>query len=78
MSRSRKKQPVTSVTTETSEKQDKRLANRVLRRNTRRQLGKDPEEAVLPEMREVSDPWMMGKDGKHRFDPEHYPKGMRK
>lgn len=51
------------MTTARSEKEDKRLANRLLRRVTR----VDPENA--PALREVSDVWGMAKDGKVRFDP---------
>ena len=54
------------------------MANRVLRRRTRQQLAVNPEEAVLPSLREVSDPWTMDKDGKYRFDPEASPEEMRK
>ena len=74
MSRSKKKTPVTGMTTARSEKDDKRLANRKFRRVTRI----DPENA--PALREVSDVWGMAKDGKVRFDPmdESGKKLMRK
>ncbi len=63
MSRSKKKTPVTGMTTARSEKEDKRHANRILRRVSK----PDPENA--PALREVSDVWGMAKDGKVRFDP---------
>ena len=63
MSRSKKKTPIAGITTARSEKDDKRLANRLLRRATRL----DPENA--PALREVSDVWNMAKDGKARFNP---------
>jgi hypothetical protein len=50
-----------------SEKDDKRIANRVLRHNVKRLLHVDPELEVLPIMREVSDRWNMNKDGKSYF-----------
>jgi hypothetical protein len=37
-----------------------------------------PEAEIFPHVRELSDPWSMGKDGKVRFDPTKYPKDMRK
>ena len=52
MSRSRKKHPFCGMTTATSEKYDKRLANRSLRRRVRVVLSADIEADVLPELRE--------------------------
>ena len=78
MSRSRKKHPFCGMTTATTEKQDKRLANRSLRRRTRVLLSRDVETDVLPELRDVSNHAAMSKDGKTRFDPEQDPKEMRK
>lgn len=79
MSRSRKKHPICGVAA-ASDKQDKRLANRRLRRKTKcltqPQILSD--EYILPVMREVSDVWAMAKDGKWRVDPEKYPKVLRK
>jgi len=74
MSRSRKKTPVFPNTCEESEKIEKRMANRALRRAAKVELDKaqDPEmidEIVMPEMREVSDTWMWGKDGKRYWKP---------
>jgi hypothetical protein len=62
MSRSRKKVPVTGMTTQDSEKQDKRKANRKLRAAVRVAIADEQE--VMPELREVSDVWTFGKDGK--------------
>ena len=70
MSRSKRKTPIAGITTSASEKKDKQAANRVLRRLTRA----DPENAPL--LREVSDVWSMGKDGKIRFDPDS-PEGRK-
>ena len=55
-----------------SEKSDKRLNNRRLRR-----ANKDPEKEPK-KMREVSDVWNMGKDGKMFFDKYKQPEYMRK
>jgi hypothetical protein len=66
MSRSRRKTPVLGITTAKSEKQDKRIANRKLRRAVKQRLGYDPD-GVLPALREVSNVWSMDKDGKVRY-----------
>jgi hypothetical protein len=70
MSRSRKKVPKTAITTATSEKEDKRDANRRLRRVTREKVKKGEEE--LPGIREVSDVWQFSKDGKSLKGDEKY------
>jgi hypothetical protein len=86
MSRSFKRTPIIGHTTAESEKQDKRLANRSLRRQTREALrasgaGK-PRNAVegvaeLPLKREVSNVYSFGKDGKQWLDDPD-PKDLRK
>ncbi len=78
MSRSERKTPITGITTATSGKQDKRIANRQLRRRVKQLLDVNPATEVLPLEREVSDVWLMDKDGKIRFDPERHPDLMRK
>jgi hypothetical protein len=78
MSRSAKKTPVKGNTSSRSEKRDKQAASRRLRREVARAIEADPETEVLPHTREVSDPWLMDKDGKRRFDPKKHPKSMRK
>jgi len=55
-----------------SDKEDKRLANRKLRRLTHELLrGGDLEDEIFPIIREVSDVWGMAKDGKTRLDPSN-------
>jgi hypothetical protein len=78
MSRSKRKTPVVGITTAPSEKQDKRHANRMLRRRVKQQLNDDHETDLLPLEREVSSIWTMDKDGKQRFDPDRHPNLMRK
>ena len=78
MSRSRKKTPVHGMTTARSEKKDKRLYNRRFRRVSKQALQFNPEQEVLPHLREYSNPWSMDKDGKVRFDPKKHPEWMRK
>ena len=67
MTRSYKKTNKGGVTIAKSEKQDKRLANRTLRRITK-QILKYDSEAILPILREVSNIWSMAKDGKRYYD----------
>ncbi len=62
MSRSRKKNRIRGITTDISEKQDKRDANRKYRRMLKQFVKSGRED--LPLVREVSDVWVFGKDGK--------------
>lgn len=77
MSRPRRRTPLCGITTAESEKNAKRVANRTLRRRVRAALHGHPD-APLPLLREVSDPWLMDKDGKMLIDPARHPKIMRK
>lgn len=65
MSNSYRKNPVTGTTTSTSEKEDKRLANRRLRRVNKARVKLGLEALTL---KEISDVWDFNKDGKSRFD----------
>lgn len=76
MSRSYKHTPVHGITGARSEKWDKRKANRKLRHRVKEVLVLAPD--VLPVLREVSNVWTMNKDGKFWFDPERWPKYLRK
>ncbi len=78
MSRSYRKTPITGITTAASEKRDKQLANRRLRRRVKQALRGEPEAQVLPLKREVSDVWTMDKDGKRWFDAGRFAELMRK
>jgi hypothetical protein len=78
MARSKRKTPIRGITTAPSEKQDKQSAHRRYRRTVKTVLQQVPEAELFPHVRELSDPWSMGKDGKVRFDPTKYPKDMRK
>ena len=78
MSRSRRKTPVTGITTAETEKDDKRFANRRQRRVNRELLESTGDDTRLKDRRETSDPWSMAKDGKGRFDPKRHPNLMRK
>lgn len=79
MSRSRRKTPIIGVCggRRRSEKDDKRLCNRALRRKTKIVVAQGEQE-VFPVPNEVLDPWAMPKDGKMRFDPRHEKKLLRK
>lgn len=78
MSRSRRKTPIRGITTSESEKADKLRAHRAERRKVRAILGKDPDGDRLPHRREISNPWMMDKDGKHYLGRDADPRDLRK
>ncbi len=78
MSRSLKKNPFAGITTAKSEKQDKRFANRHVRRTNKCLLTLTNNEEHLLARRKMSNVWSMSKDGKARFDPERHPKLLRK
>lgn len=62
MSRSRKKTPIRGITSASSEKDDKRMANRLFRRTTKVQIKKG--ESPFVDKNEVSNVWSFDKDGK--------------
>lgn len=64
MSRSRKRTPIAGISGAASEKADKQANHRRERRRVRQVLGVEPEREVLPHTRELSNPWVMSKDGK--------------
>ena len=76
MSKSRKKVSTWSCS---SEKKDKRVNNRRLRRINKVRLEKGEE---LLTMKDVSDEWNMSKDGMNHMlvnkDSDYYKKGLRK
>ncbi len=53
------------ITTAKSEKEDKRCANKKLRRIIREKLKLG--EVIFPELKEVSDAWNFAKDGKKYY-----------
>lgn len=78
MSRSRKKTAITGNTTARSEKKDKRLANRAMRRLVRSLLDSGEDDTSIPDRRAVRNVWSFDKDGKSRFDADEHPRLMRK
>ena len=79
MSRSYKHTTISGITTATSEKRDKKLANRHFRRISKHRVRIDAEPLV--HLNEVSDPWDFQKDGKRYFFPDEakrFPKLFRK
>lgn len=79
MSRSYKKTPITSFTTAKSDKEDKKLANRLFRRASRNRIKSNRE--PFYRLREVCDVWDFAKDGRVYYDKEavkRYPKVLRK
>lgn len=82
MSRSHKKTPIHGITTCKSDKPWKTQAHRRLRRQVKAALA-NGETELFPTLREVSNVWEFGKDGKmmwtpERFGDEMYAKAMRK
>ena len=78
MSNSYRKTSITGICCADSEKQDKRKANRKLRRNTKQRLMLSDAENYLPQIRDVSNIWCMSKDGKMYFNSKKHPNLMRK
>ena len=78
MSNSRRKTSIAGNAACVSEKQDKRVYNRRYRHACKQFLHIDHEQEPLPHLREYSNPWAMGKDGKKWFDAKKYPEMMRK
>ena len=76
MSRSTRKTPTRGITTADSEKSDKVKAHRKLRRAVRIAVNQDTD--TLPQEKELSNKWVMAKDGKGRFAPSLNPELMRK
>lgn len=79
MSRSYKHTTISGITTATSEKRDKQLANRRFRRISKHRVKIDAEPLV--DLNEISDPWNFQKDGKRYFFPDEarlFPKLFRK
>lgn len=79
MSRSYKKTPISGLTTAKSEKEDKRLANRLFRRASRNRIKSNQE--PFYKLREVCNIWDFAKDGRVYYDKEavkRYPKVLRK
>ena len=66
------------MTTARSEKQDKPLANRKVRHAVKQALATSCDDAVLPHRRELTNPWVMAKDGKRWFDARRVPTELRK
>ena len=79
MSRSFKHTTISGITTATSEKRDKQLANRRFRRISRHRVRIDKEPLI--DLNEISDIWDFQKDGKRYFFPDKaklFPKLFRK
>jgi hypothetical protein len=77
MSRSRRKNPVTGITLSESEKEWKQISSRIQRRGENIALIRTADgDADLPS-KQAQNHWGP-KDGKFRFDPDRYPKRMRK
>jgi retron-type reverse transcriptase len=78
MSRSHRKTPIAGNTCASSEKLDKRVANRRDRRVNREILNASNDDSRTKDRKTTSDPWVMSKDGKQFFNPDGHPELMRK
>ena len=80
MSRSHKYTPIHGNTRAETEKDDKRIARKALRRAVNAWASVCGDESVLPMPvpSDVGDRWAWDKDGKNWFDPARHPKLMRK
>jgi hypothetical protein len=78
MSRSRRKTPCGGITTAESEKQDKQIANRLLRRRNRQLYRNATDDVFQYQKNELYDNWKFAKDGKSRWPYEDHPELMRK
>jgi len=65
LSRSRRRTPIFGNTTCHSEKKDKQLYHKALRKRSKQALRQGKE---MPHHNEVADVWDFGKDGKHYWD----------
>lgn len=77
MTRSKRKTAICGITAANSEKQDKALSHRKIRRAVKVQV-KATEDSLMPLEKQLTNPWSMSKDGKCVFDPLSDPKLMRK
>lgn len=68
MSRSRKKAPFVGITTATSEKIDKQIANRCDRKTNAAILKIHRDDSLLRDRKETSNVWDFGKDSKIRIN----------
>lgn len=77
MSRSRKKKPFTGYSTKDSDKYYKQLASRRFRKHEKNLL--DQRIFEITEARnKFSESYSFAKDGKQFFNPEDFPKALRK
>lgn len=70
MSRSKRQSPYMPVTCCESEKDDKRIANRRLRKGIKSAVRSGSD--VFPVMNEIYDHWNGGKDGRQRITTDNY------
>jgi len=76
LSRSKRKTPITGISTAESEKKDKRKANRIFRRMAKQAINQEAE--IIPvKMEEASEVYKFNKDGK-QWHGNKYPKLLRK
>lgn len=79
MSRSYRKNSISGITTAKSEKKDKQVCNKKLRRKIKQIMEtKEIDNWLFPIPNEVQNIWLMSKDGKAYFDSKTFPEMLRK
>lgn len=79
MSRSYKKNSITGNCSSKSEKKDKQIYNKKLRRNIKQIMKKEEvDDWLFPSLNETQNIWLMSKDGKSHFDSKKFPELLRK
>ena len=80
MSRSRKKNAITGITTAVSEKWDKQNTNRRMRKGVKNKMAVGDFENLPTRGIEIEDSWCFAKDGKNYYDKDdkYYKKVIRK
>ena len=79
MSRSYRKSSIAGITKAKSEKKDKQICNRILRRKIKQIMTKEQsEDWLFPISKEIVNPYSMAKDGKTYFDKNKFPESLRK
>ena len=79
MSRSYKKNSITGNSGSSSEKKDKQLCNKKLRRKIKQIMNKEEvDDWLFPIPNEIQDTWLMPKERKSYFDDKQYHELLRK
>ena len=79
MTRSYRKNSIAGITKAESEKKDKQICNRKLRRKIKQIMVKEYlDDWLSPLPEEIINPYSMAKDGKTYFNRDEFPESLRK